>query len=328
MIPIFLVSDENYAKYAAVTIQSVISGTNEKLAFYILDGGIFEDSAEKITQMVENSHNSIEFIKMDLKVFEKFPNKGHFSLNTYFRYLIADLKPEIKKALYIDTDMVICGNVSEIYNTKLDGMALAAVPYIEEELKLNGFKKYKTIFDLPDNHLYFNAGLLLIDCDYWRKNKIAEILLNKTAEMHKKLQMPDQDVLNVVFANNYTILPKQYNLVVDLCVKYIDLNSFINDLKGCFVLHYTGGNDVRPWIEENVPCKQYFWNMATKTPFYQELKYELLLNKIKTANNKTKKSCKKFLLMNFIPILKMKKKGNIKRYYLFGIFPILKIEEY
>lgn len=325
MIPIFLISDEKYAKYAAVTIQSVISGTNEKLAFYVLDGGISEDIAKKMFQMVEKSKNSIEFIKIDIKLFEKFPNLAHFSLNSYFRYMIADLKPEIKKALYIDTDMIIDGDVAEIYNAELDGMPLGAVPYIEEDLHLNKFKKYKSILGLPNNHLYFNSGLLLIDCEYWRKHNIAETLLNKTTEICDKLQMPDQDVLNIVFADNYKILPKQFNLVADLSIKYLDLNKLINEQKGAFVIHYTGGNRVRPWMKKDVPCAQYFWHLAKKTPFYQELREELVLNEIINLRNIDDRYQKKFFIFNFFPILKIRKKNNIMRYDLFGLIPIMKV---
>ena len=165
MIPIFLISDENYAKYACVTIQSIISGTSERLAFYILDGGISDDSKEKIASIAKKNDNTIEFIKMNFKPFENFPNLAHFSLNAYFRYLIADLKPEIKKALYIDTDMIICGDIAEIYNTDLNKKGLAAVPYIEENLQLKSFEKLKNKLNLSEKHLYFNSGLLLIDCE-------------------------------------------------------------------------------------------------------------------------------------------------------------------
>ena len=35
MIPIFLACDENYVKYAAVTISSIISNTNSEISFYM-----------------------------------------------------------------------------------------------------------------------------------------------------------------------------------------------------------------------------------------------------------------------------------------------------
>ena len=349
MIPIFLISDEKYAKYAAVTIQSVISGTREKLAFYVLDGGISEDTAKKMFQMVEKSKNSIEFIKIDIKLFEKFPNLAHFSLNSYFRYLIADLKPEIKKALYIDADMLICGDVAEIYKTDMKGRGIAAVPYIQEELRLASFLKHKKNLGLQKDHLYFNSGLMLMDCEYWRKNNISKLLFDKTAELCGKLQMPDQDVLNVVFENNYAILPKQFNLVMDLSIEYIHLDKLLKNNSGCFVLHYTGGKELRPWMKKDVPCAQNFWDIAKDTPFYFDLKDELLLNEMAEINRK-QNYIKEFLLfisnkLSFnlslslalcsssiyliilIPILKIKVKNNITRYYFLGFIPFLKTED-
>jgi lipopolysaccharide biosynthesis glycosyltransferase len=325
MIPVFLISDENYAKYAAVTIQSVISGTKEKLAFYFLDGGLSSISAEKIKLMVKKNGHTIEFIKIDSAQFANFPNIAHFSLNTYFRYLIADLKPKIKKAIYIDTDMVICGDIAEIYNTDLSGLGIGAVPYIEEDLGLNSFVKYKRNLGLSENHVYFNAGLLLIDCEYWRKNSIGKTLFEKTAQIHDKLSMPDQDVLNVVFAEKYKILPKQYNLVLDLCGKYLNLPDFLRKTNGCFVLHYTGGNNIRPWLKKDVPYKQYFWNEADKTPFSQDLIFDLMLNEIEHINKRLDNTYKNVYLFNFLPLLKIKEKKNVKKYYLFGFIPFLKI---
>ena len=51
MLPIFLSSDENYAKYLTVTLQSIIANTKEKISFYVLDGGISEVNKTRIQKM-------------------------------------------------------------------------------------------------------------------------------------------------------------------------------------------------------------------------------------------------------------------------------------
>ncbi len=326
MIPVFLISDENYAKYTAVTIQSVLSGTKEKIEFYLLDGGITQESKDKISKVVKNTGNDIEFIPIDVNLFQNFPNIAHFSINTYFRYLIPDLKPSIHKALYIDTDMIIKGDVSDIYNTDMDNHGIAAVPYLTEELKPHDLANYKKALNLPQSHKYFNAGLLLIDCDYWRQHNISQVLMTKTAELHNKLNMPDQDVLNIVFAENYKILPKQYNLIVDTSVKYFDFNHYLKTLDGCYVLHYTGGREVRPWMHAKVPCYQTFWNIAKQTPFYTDLLVELMFNYMDNMEHKDEYKTKNIKIFGFIPFLKIKTKASVKKVYLFGFIPLLKIK--
>ena len=318
MIPVFLISDENYAKYTAVTIKSVLSGTKEKIDFYLLDGGISAESKKIISEIVNTAGSSVEFIPMDLSLFKNFPDIAHFSLNMYFRYLIPELKPNLDKALYIDTDMIVGGDISKIYNTSLDGYGLGAVPYITEELHIKSFQKYKNNLDLPKNHLYFNSGLLLIDCKYWREHNISNALMTMTAKLINKLEMPDQDILNIVFTNNYKVLPRQYNLVVDETVKFLNINDYTNSENDCFVLHFTGGKGVRPWVRFNVPCRKFFWEIAKQTPYYKDLQSELLINQISLLE-KPDNITKYVTLFGFIPFLKIVTKGKKEKIYLFDV---------
>lgn len=318
MIHIFLISDENYVKYATVTIKSVLSGTKEKINFYLLDGGISAESNKVISEMVNITGNSVEFIPMDLSLFKNFPDIAHFSLNMYFRYLIPELKPNLNKALYIDTDMIVGGDINKIYNTPLDGYGLAAVPYITEELQIKSFQKYKNNLNLPNNHLYFNSGLLLMDCKYWREHNVSNTLMTMTAKLFDKLKMPDQDILNIVFANNYKVLPRQYNLVVDETVKFLNINDYTNSKDDCFVLHFTGGKGIRPWMRFNIPCQKFFWNIAKQTPFYNELQSELLINQISLLE-KNYNTTEYIKLFGFIPFLKIITQNQRKKIYLFDV---------
>lgn len=84
MLSIFLISDENYAKYTAITIQSIMSGSKEKISFYLLDGGITEESKARISEMVAKESNSIEFIPMDISLFENFRISPIFHLTHIF----------------------------------------------------------------------------------------------------------------------------------------------------------------------------------------------------------------------------------------------------
>ena len=86
MLPIFLSSDENYAKYLTVTLQSIIANTKEKISFYVLDGGISEVNKTRIQKMITEAGHNIEFIEMDFSLFENLPVVRHFSLNSYFPF--------------------------------------------------------------------------------------------------------------------------------------------------------------------------------------------------------------------------------------------------
>lgn len=270
----------------AVTISSVLCHTDRQVSFYVLDGGISPSFREKIIGMVRSHmHADIEFLEIDRELFRKCPDPGRFSMNAYFRYLIPILKPEIRKALYIDSDMLVSGDAGALFDTPLEGKPFAAVPYLYERPRYSGtpLHRYglqrKEILGLPPDHLYFNSGLLLLDCDYFRHNGLVEELFRLTNEA-ESLECPDQDILNVATAGNrYKALDDGYNVVVD-----------INDALGAlprkipFILHFTGGRRMRPWVSLDCPFRAEYDQCAALTPFAsllerQRLESELLFLK-------------------------------------------------
>ena len=330
MIPIFLACDEAYAKYAAVTISSIISNTNSQINFYILDGGMECETKSEIKSILQDTKHSLDFISIDMELFKDFPHIKHFSLNTYSRFLIPNLLPNIDKALYIDTDMVICGDITEIYNKQLDRKGIGAVAYMDEDCNPKLYSKYKQKLNIQAKHRYFNAGLLLIDCQYWRKYNIVKQLMEKTASLKDIIEMPDQDILNIVFESNYKELEPQYNLVVDLTARYQDFNQYIANIKGCHILHYTGGQGVRPWINKSAPGSCHFWKYAKITPFYTDLTIDLSLNQVENLHKKIdlifpSNFVSEIKLFNVFPIIKIKYKSNRKKVYLFGFIPLYTI---
>lgn len=257
-----------------VTIASILENTKRNCDIFILDGGIKADTQQKIEACVQKYQHlqHIEFIKIDRERFAHFPNLMHFSLNTYFRYLIPELKPELQKVLYIDSDMVITADVGKLFDTDIQGAPLAAVPYRDERPDLNHFvraqkdKHIKQILELPDSHLYFNAGLLVLDCEYFRQHGWVNKLFELTAEKAATIKYPDQDILNIIVCNNYHVLDDTWNAVID-----IDKMYGVQHTELPKVLHFTGGAGTRPWMSLTCPYREEFDKYANKTPFANEL---------------------------------------------------------
>ena len=330
-IPIFLASDDKYAPYMAMTMASVLQNTNSGIDFYILDGGISEKNKDLVRQTIQvyPSYKKCEYIKMDASLVKDFPDIQHFSLNTYFRYFIADLKPKLTKALYLDCDMIICGDIAELYNVDVSEYGIAAVPYIcdDDKYSKSGHYKWvtaqKSMLNMQPSSLYFNAGLLLMNLQYIRKNNLKQQFINKTTELKDIITCPDQDVLNIIFENKYKILPLKYNIVVDITSDLLDVDKYVKKFKNsCFVIHYTGGHGMRPWLGGKILAK-YFWNVAKKTPYFRFLKQQskenirfnnpqkrIYILGIPVLFIKSKPSCTKVRLFNIIPIISIKKKNR------------------
>ena len=266
-IPIFLSSDNNYAPLVATTMASILSNTKSFIDFYVLDGGISPDNVEKIKSLKNTFDNfSIEFIKIDYeKYLKNFKEIGHWNKSVYARFLIPDLKTQISKAIYLDVDIIATGDIANLYNEDLEEYALGAVC---EQWAENGINiTHKERLQISEPHNYFNSGVLILDCNKWRKNNVLDSLSQIAYDDADKIQMPDQDILNKYFDNNYKILPKKYN--------YLTTNYYVYEKQSEYIIRHLTGN-VRPWqlnpsTSSIVPNVADFWYYAKMTPFYDEL---------------------------------------------------------
>ena len=267
-IPIFLSSDNNYATLVAACMTSILSNTKSFIEFYVLDGGITPDNVENIKSLKHTFDNfSIEFIQIDYeKMLSDFTLTKRLTKSAFSRLLIPDLKPQINRAIYLDTDIILTDDISELYNEDLTNYTIGAV--WEEFNQYIFYPERKICMEFNDKHKYFNSGVLLIDCKQWRQDRI----FNKLVEIEKiykdRKKTNDQDILNKCFENNYKILPRKYNYLTPNFVYYE------ND-KDIILRHMVGR--IRPWqINEHtqtnlMPNLKEFWHYAKMTPFYEEL---------------------------------------------------------
>ena len=158
VLPVVLSADNNYAQHMAVTIASLLYNLSGQCSvhFYILDGGLSEGNKQKIENLKVIKHFTIEYIKInidELGVYEC--NLPHLSVASYFRLKLPSILPNLDKVLYLDSDIVVNGDISPIFSINLNGFLLAAVqdPYTSES--------YKQSLDITG--LYFNAGVLLFN---------------------------------------------------------------------------------------------------------------------------------------------------------------------
>ncbi len=265
-IPIFLSADNSYAPFVATAIASICDNTKSFCEFYILDGGISDENKEKICDLKDTFKNfSVEFLYVDVEEeFKKYPMTLHFTKTMFARFLIPQLKTDLKKVLYSDVDVIILKDIKEMYDEDLENYIIGAVP----ELFLGNTIKqtYLNILSLSSEHQPFASGNLIINCEKWRENDITKKILSIDFSQCK-IEYTDQTLLNICFANDYKQLnPKYcYTIQSDVCFPK-------NDIVIC---HYNG--NVKPWhLAEGtntrlMPYLNEFWHYARKTSFYTNL---------------------------------------------------------
>jgi len=282
-INVFATSDDNYAPYVATTIASIMKHTASAVNFFIIDCNISESNRDRIKKEEMFFKNLyIEFIKINAdQIFYEFPSMIHLSIAMYGKYLISVLKPEIKRIIYTDVDVAFTGDILELWNENLDGFIMGAVPSQRYRLN-NNYYELKKRLGIEQAHIYFMSGLMLIDCEAWRKHDITSKLLKKTSELQT---MPDQEVLNVIFStNNYKMLDVKYCVIYKIFNECYSKEEIRKYIRTKVIVHYPGGGMSKPWNNPFLKSGRYFNNCIKYTDFKKDIRkgqFEFLCVKIK-----------------------------------------------
>ena len=343
-INIFFACDDNYAPYLGTTLLSILKNTKSLLNVVVLDSGISDENKKRIAQIIDPFFNiEIEYIKIDLeKMFEGFPLHNEFhSLNVFSRYLIPELKPYLKKVLYMDVDIIVRDDIKNLFEIDLENYHLGAVPEYTDVLD----KHIKEDLKLSDNHKYFNAGILLIDNEYFVQKNMFEKLVDMTLKIRPWLQ--DQDIFNIYFENNYKALPYRFNVSMYMYNHFLrHKNKQVQKaIENPSVIHYT---TTKPWKNPGILWADYFWQIAKETPFYEQILYRNLSLEYNTKefdkrfitrgeyyayiNNQDQESklafrSDKLKLFGIFPLISKVSFGEYTIYKIFNIIPSIKIKK-
>lgn len=274
MIPVFLSADNNYAPYLCVVVKSVCENTKSDLNFCILDGGI-SDYYKSILKNIclQYKNTTIEFINSDsINPYSASHIKTYLPKAALYRLLIPNLKPQFDKALYLDVDSIVNLDVEELFNHDIDDYILGAIYEEYQEKYHSCCTKRKLGIDLK--HKYFNSGVLLINCKKWHEDNIAQKLEDIYHKYKSKLFFLDQDLLNILSANNnYYMLDKKYNYLIQNQENNKD--EYYNTENPNIICHYDG--PIKPWHflpdlkTEVIPYIDIWWKYAKETDCYNEL---------------------------------------------------------
>lgn len=263
-IPIFFACDEDFVKYTMVSMKSIMENADRsrKYHIYILHMGITEATQAKVLAMADEEF-AIDFVDVTDKmksIADKLPIRDYYSNTTYFRLFIPDMFPQYRKALYIDSDTIVVGNIAELYDHKLGKLYAGVCPdrvvaqtdilgdYVEKVL---GVKRTR----------YFNAGVMLMNCSQFRENHLLDEFL-EMLHVYLFVVAQDQDYLNLICKNQVLYMEPKWNAQVfgELACPEEEVGLF----------HFNMA--AKPWHYEDCRLAEYFWKYAKMTVDYDAIK--------------------------------------------------------
>ncbi|MBQ9077189.1 MAG: glycosyltransferase family 8 protein [Muribaculaceae bacterium] len=274
MIHIACNIDSNYVKYCAVTIVSLFENNrNKTFSIHIIADGLSDKEKSTLTNIAQKYGNSIFFYSPDmdrLKGFSINRFSKRISLATYYRCILSDILPEsIDRVLYLDCDIIILGDILPFWQTSLDNIGVAAI----EDVGYNDTERYK-ILCYPKEASYFNAGVLLINLDYWRKHDMASACINYYHKYPERILYNDQDLLNSILYKDKKLVDLRWNVQDGFyrnpkAMTHQWKNKFAGVLKHPIILHYTNR---KPWeYDSQHPLRNEYFKYLALTPFKDDI---------------------------------------------------------
>lgn len=254
-INIIIASDHRYLCHATVTILSVLQNSKtNRISFYFLDEGIGEENRIYLKKEISKLNGCIQFIDIKKEMFKEFPVSGHIQQSTYYRIIAPYLLPVyLKKAIYLDSDIIVKADIDELFDIDIGSQIIGAVGESPQELQ--------RLLDLGiNNEHYFNAGVLVIELAKWKEKKITDKVFKYIEENPNKLIYWDQDALNAVLDGKWYQLEAKWNVQT----KFFELETYKERCLNPAIIHFT--TDVKPWhIYSTHPFKQLYLEYREKT---------------------------------------------------------------
>ena len=265
-IPIFFTIDNSYAPYISVAIKSIIENASKDYNYklIVLHQELYKENMEKISSLSKEGFE-IKFVYMRdglETITDRVENRlrcDYFTLTIYFRLFIPDMFPEYDKGIYIDSDVVVPGDISKLYTHELGNNLIGAcadksvvdVPelakYMEEAI---GVSRYE----------YVNSGVLLMNLKEMREKEFTKKFLTLLNKYHFDCIAPDQDYLNAMCNGKILYLDESWDAMP---------TEGKEPLSNPNLIHYNLFQ--KPWCYDNIQYEEYFWKYAKQTKYYEQI---------------------------------------------------------
>ncbi len=329
-----MASDDNFSPYVSTTMASILKNTKSFISFYILDGGISDKNKQKIKNLKKHFKNfEIEFLNVNIdEYFKDLPELECISKSMYSRFLIPKIKPELNKVIYTDCDVVFEKDIKELYEINLENYTIGAVSSYRYKECANFYKETRERLELSYEHKNFMSGLLVINSIKWNNESTTENLLifAKKMSLNNLLKLPDQDVLNKYFDNNYKPIDKKWCIIPKALSANFNKDEIKEIIKNQAIVHFAGGAQFKPWNNKKVAGAKYFWKYVKYSDFKKEIKknYIKFNNKNSFFENifslKTKfyNDGKRKILTIFGIKIKLKKQFSLRNQMMVPLYPV------
>lgn len=231
---------------AIVTLQSFFETNHVSSTIHIFFFDLTESNAYLIKTMkfANQAGKDFHFYPLDSDALQGArPASRTWPKEVFLRLLaIERLDKSVERAFFFDADLVVRGDLSNVYKAEFKGTMMRA----GEDVFVNSDFLHKEKIGLSRDTGYVNAGFLVLNVQKLRHEVKTSEWVPLVKNSMGRLQYNDQDVLNILLENRIEVIDHRYfNLIMDglRCSN----EEYVHFSEVSRVLHFGGGRRLKPW---------------------------------------------------------------------------------
>lgn len=276
-VSIALITDDSFVMPTCVTIVSILKNRNTEVPYhiYVVTPGLKRRQV-KLLETLSGNGATISIVEGNLQKFENLHDDKNSvkylsaSKAAMLKFDLPNLFPKLEKILYLDGDIIVRCDLSELFNTDLGDYYLAAA---HDTGKM--YSRAPMVLKFPG---YFNSGMMLLNLKKMREIDATSQLMAAKAAMTGKSLM-DQPAFNEVCDNHVLHVNSKWNYLainLDRAGEKWNIGQ-LNDLlrsdyasKAAFeqnavVIHYSSQD--KPWKCHVGPWTDLWYKYYRESPY-------------------------------------------------------------
>ena len=240
-INIVFTTDKEYSSYLKVALKSLILNKDKDSIYniYILSIDLNKKTQEELKTFKQNDVE-INTVPLKVKTLDKIIDKKinffYVSRADLFKFFIPEMFQNFDKILYLDSDILVLKDISEIYDYDLEDKYIGAIQesYLNEEFK-------------------YNCGVILFDIKKCSENNITKKLIQAKNNDKTKRYVTQLAYTKAIDIKNTKALPLNYNYL-------IKDEKIIDNKDEILIVHFAGFQ--KPWYNPDMEFAPLWWHYA------------------------------------------------------------------
>lgn len=264
-IPIVMISDDNFVMQTCVAITSLYKNKNHNTVYevFVVMAECSKESEETFRGM-EREDCIITLVHASLEQYRDIKQMAHISIACLLKFDICELIREYDKLLYLDGDIIVRKDLTELYDTELGNNYAAAV---------------KELYCMKKDDGCINAGIMLFNARKMREDGMRDILVAQRRALGDRSSM-DQQTYNMVIKDRLCYVSIVYNCVPGRLIRDVKMDYSMQELNALYgtdyskprdliadaaIIHFATGN--KPWKYTFAPCAKEWYEYYLLSPY-------------------------------------------------------------